>query len=49
MISSFAICKSDMLIKGQNPNNIAFGDSFSKDWFPNETFDYMLAILSIWC
>lgn len=40
---SFAICKSDMLIKGQNPNNIAFGDSFSKDGFENETFDYMLA------
>lgn len=40
---SFAICKSDMLIKGQNPNNIVFGDSFSKDGFAHETFDYMLA------
>ena len=40
---SFAICKSDMLIKGQNPNNIVFGDSFSKDGFPDEEFDYMLA------
>lgn len=40
---SFAICKSDMLIKGQNPNNIVFGDSFSKDGFEDETFDYMLA------
>jgi len=40
---SFAICKSDMLIKGQNPNNIAFGDSFAKDGFPDERFDYMLA------
>ena len=40
---SFAICKSDMLIKGQNPNNIVFGDSFSKDGFPDEKFDYMLA------
>ena len=40
---SFAICKSDMLIKGQNPNNIVFGDSFSKDGFADEHFDYMLA------
>lgn len=40
---SFAICKSDMLIKGQNPNNIVFGDSFSKDGFADEQFDYMLA------
>lgn len=40
---SFAICKSDMLIKGQNPNNIAFGDSLAKDGFPDEKFDYMLA------
>lgn len=40
---SFSICKSDMLIKGQNPNNIAFGDSFAKDGFPGEKFDYMLA------
>ncbi len=40
---SFSICKSDMLIKGQNPNNIVFGDTFSKDGFPDEKFDYMLA------
>ena len=40
---SFSICKSDMLIKGQNPNNIVFGDSFTKDGFEDETFDYMLA------
>ena len=40
---SFSICKSDMLIKGQNPNNIVFGDSFTKEGFEDETFDYMLA------
>ena len=40
---SFSICKSDMLIKGQNPNNIVFGDSFTKDGFVNDQFDYMLA------
>ncbi len=32
-----------MLIKGENADNIKSDDSFSKDGFPNETFDYMLA------
>ncbi len=40
---SYAISESDMLIKGQNPNNMKFGDSFSKDGFEGEEFDYMLA------
>ncbi len=40
---SYAICKSDMLIKGQNPSNIKFGDTFISDGFKNETFDYMLS------
>ncbi|RMG78342.1 MAG: SAM-dependent DNA methyltransferase, partial [Bacteroidetes bacterium] len=40
---SYAICKSDMLIKGQNPSNIKFGDSFSQDGLPDEKFDYMLS------
>lgn len=39
---SYAICKSDMLIKGQNPSNIKFGNSFSQDGLPEEKFDYML-------
>ncbi len=39
---AFAICKSDMLIKGHNPENIARGNSFSHDSFSNRTFDYML-------
>jgi len=40
---SYAICKSDMLIKGQNPSNIKFGNTFSQDGLDNETFDYMLS------
>jgi type I restriction enzyme M protein len=40
---SYAICKSDMLIKGQNPSNIKFGNSFSQDGLPDEKFDYMLS------
>lgn len=41
--TSFAICKSDMMIKGQNAANIKFGNSFTNDQLSTETFDYMLA------
>jgi type I restriction enzyme M protein len=40
---AYAICKSDMLIKGENANNVKLGDTFSEDGFPHQTFDYMLA------
>lgn len=40
---SYAICKSDMLIKGQNPSNIKFGNTFTLDGLENEKFDYMLS------
>jgi len=40
---SYAVCGSDMLIKGQNIDHIIFGSSFTKDGFSRETFDYMLA------
>ncbi len=40
---SYAICKSDMLIKGQNPSNIKFFDTFCKDGLVGETFDYCLS------
>ncbi len=40
---SYAVCGSDMLIKGQNIEHIVFGSSFTKDGFPRERFDYMLA------
>ncbi|WMI65530.1 class I SAM-dependent DNA methyltransferase [Aestuariibaculum sp. YM273] len=39
---SYAICKSDMLIKGQNPTNIKKGNSISEDQLPNEKFDYLI-------
>ena len=39
---SYAICKSDMLIKGQNPANIALANSLSDDRFSANKFDYML-------
>jgi len=40
---AYAICGSDMMIKGQNIEHIAFGDSFTDDHFPDLKFDYMLA------
>ncbi len=40
---SFAVCGSDMMIKGQNIDHIAFGDSFTNDHFAGKQFDYMLA------
>lgn len=39
---AYAICKSDMLIKGENAS-IKLGDTFENDGFPDEFFDYMLA------
>jgi type I restriction enzyme M protein len=40
---AWAICRSDMLIKGEEADNIKPGDTFEKDGFPKEKFDYMLA------
>jgi type I restriction enzyme M protein len=40
---SFAICKSDMMIKGQNPDNIVRGNTFSEDGHTGQHFDYMLS------
>ncbi|MDJ0736193.1 MAG: class I SAM-dependent DNA methyltransferase [Nostocaceae cyanobacterium] len=40
---SYAICKSDMLIKGQDVSNIKFGNTFTTDGLTGETFDYMLS------
>lgn len=40
---SYAICKSDMLIKGQDVSNIKFGNSFTTDGLPGAQFDYMLS------
>jgi type I restriction enzyme M protein len=40
---SFAICKADMMIKGQNPANITPGNSFSEDGHKNERYDYLLS------
>ena len=46
---AWAVCKSDMLIKGENAENIVRGDTFTRDGHADgsdgrpTTFDYMLA------
>ena len=40
---SYALCSSDMMIKGHDIDHIAFGDSFTNDSFSTKRFDYMLA------
>lgn len=40
---SYAICKSDMLIKGQKAENIKFGNTLTQDGLESVQFDYMLS------
>jgi len=40
---SYAICKADMLIKGQDINSICYGNTLSDDQLPEERYDYMLS------
>ena len=46
---SWAVCKADMLIKGEDADNVVLGDTFTKDGFDRDAegkrcaFDYMLA------
>jgi type I restriction enzyme M protein len=46
---AWAVCKSDMLIKGEDDDNIKLGDTFTRDAFDRDAdgnkivFDYMLA------
>lgn len=40
---SYAICKADMLIKGQDVSNIKYGNTLSDDQLSHQKFDYMLS------
>tara|TARA_R110002096_G_scaffold97694_6_gene217679 strand:- start:16131 stop:18479 length:2349 start_codon:yes stop_codon:yes gene_type:complete len=40
---TYAICKSDMMIKENNPENIRVGSTLSTDEFSGNTFDFMLS------
>ena len=41
--TSYATCKADMLIKGQNAGNIVFGNSFSSDGLSGVKADYLIS------
>ena len=40
---TYAICKSDMMIKGNNPENIKNGSTLEVDQFAQDKFDFMLS------
>lgn len=40
---TYAICKSDMMIKGNNPENIRYGSTLATDEFSTLRFDFMLS------
>jgi len=40
---TYAVCRSDMMLKGQKASNIRLGNSFSEDAFKDQRFDYLLA------
>jgi len=40
---TYAICKSDMMIKGDDPENIKVGSTLSTDEFAGKRFDFMLS------
>ncbi|MBX9598305.1 MAG: type I restriction-modification system subunit M, partial [Burkholderiales bacterium] len=40
---TYAICKSDMMIKGNDPENIRCGSTLSTDEFAGTNFDFMLS------
>nr|WP_062287456.1 class I SAM-dependent DNA methyltransferase [Demequina phytophila] len=41
--ASYAICKADMVIKGQDVDNIRLGDTLTEDHFEDKKFDYALS------
>jgi len=40
---TYAVCRSDMMLKGQDASSIFFGNSFTEDGLEVAKFDYMLA------
>jgi type I restriction enzyme M protein len=40
---TYSVCKSDLLISGENPNNIRLGSSLSNDQFQGMKFDYQMS------
>lgn len=42
---TYAVCRSDMMLKGQDASHIVCGNSFSEDGHQGRTFDYLLVLL----
>jgi type I restriction enzyme M protein len=40
---TYAVCRSDMMLKGQDSSHIKYGNSFSEDQHEGQHFDYLLA------
>jgi type I restriction enzyme M protein len=40
---TYAVCRSDMMLKGQDATNIHYGNSFSEDHLRGRRFDYLIA------
>jgi type I restriction enzyme M protein len=40
---TYALCRADMMLKGQRASNIRLGDSFIDDAFAGERYDYLMA------
>ena len=40
---TYAVCRSDMMLKGQDASHIVFGNSFTEDGHAGSHFDYLLA------
>jgi len=45
---AYAICGSDMMIKGHSMENIRFGNSFTEDLWSGKNLNYMLANPPFW-
>ncbi len=41
--STYAIAKSDMMIRGGNPDNMRYGDTLSNDQFPDTHFQFIIS------
>jgi type I restriction enzyme M protein len=40
---TWAICQADMLVRGENPEYVAHGNTFTEDRHPEKTFDWQLS------
>src|SRR5450759_181673 len=43
LAETYAVCRSDMMLKGQKASNVRLGNSFSEDAFKGARYDYLLA------